>query len=141
MRVLHSVCREVWILQRYLEMSLTEQSGVMKQDGYKIVVAVSNNPIGRFLAWDWLRSNWVELTTYYDPAVNVYVGRIISAVARDFNTKFLLSQLETFVTEHEEELGTATRDAGMVIESSRANVAWMEKHYQTVVDWISHQSQ
>ena len=133
--------RDVWILQRYLEMSLTEDGGVRKQDGYKIVVAVSNNLVGRFLAWDWLRSHWEELTTYYDPAVNVYVGRIISAVARDFNTEFLLSQLERFVTEHEEELGTATRDAGMVIESSRANVAWMEKHYQTVVDWISHQSQ
>ena len=42
-----------------------------------------------------------------------------------------------FVTEHEEELGTATRDAGMMIESSRANVVWMEKHYQTIIDWIS----
>ena len=79
--------RQVWILQRYLEMSLTEQSGVRKQDGYKIVVAVSNNQIGRLLAWDWLRSHWADLTTYYDPAVSVYVGRIISAVARDFNTR------------------------------------------------------
>ena len=129
--------REVWLLERYLEMSLTEEAGVSKQDGYKIVVAVSNNLVGRFLAWDWLRSHWDELTTYYDPAVNVYVGRIISAVARDFNTEFLLSQLETFVAEHEGELGTATRDAEMVIQSSRANVAWMEKHYQTVIDWIS----
>ena len=120
-------------------MSLTEQSGVMKLDGYQIVVAVSSNNIGRFLAWDWLRSHWEELTAYYDPAVNVYVGRIISAVARDFNTKFLLSELEAFVREHEEELGTATRDAGMMIESSRANVAWMEKHYHTIVDWISQQ--
>ena len=108
-----------------------------KQDGYKIIVAVSNNQIGSFLAWDWVRAHWADLTTYYDPAVSVYVGRIISAVARDFNTRLLLSQLEMFVTEHEGELGTATRDAGMMIESSRANVAWMEKHYQTITDWLS----
>ena len=54
-----------------------------------------------------------------------------------FCSRFLLSQLEMFVAEHEEELGTATRDAGMMIESSRANVVWMEKHYQTIIDWIS----
>ena len=79
--------RQVWILQRFMEMSLTEESGVRKQDGYKIIVAVSTNPVGRLLAWDWVRSHWADLTTYYDPAVNVYVGRIISAVARDFNTR------------------------------------------------------
>ena len=47
--------RQVWILQRFMEMSLTEESGVRKQDGYKIIVAVSTNPVGRLLAWDWLR--------------------------------------------------------------------------------------
>ena len=49
----------------------------------------------------------------------------------------LVSQLEKFVREHEGQLGTATRDAAMMVESSRANLAWMEKHYQTITDWIS----
>ena len=33
--------REVWILENYLEMSLTEDSGVRKQDGYRVIVGVS----------------------------------------------------------------------------------------------------
>ena len=73
------------MLERFLEMSLTEEAGVRKQDGYKIVVAVSKTEVGRLLTWDWVRSHWAELTNYYDPAVNVYVGRILSGRASLWN--------------------------------------------------------
>ena len=33
--------REVWLLQRYLDMSIEPESGVRKQDGYRVVVGVS----------------------------------------------------------------------------------------------------
>ena len=32
---------EVWILEKYLEMALDSESGVRKQDGYRVVVGVS----------------------------------------------------------------------------------------------------
>ena len=33
--------KEIWILEKYLEMALDEESGVRKQDGYRVIVGVS----------------------------------------------------------------------------------------------------
>ena len=40
-------------------MALDETSGVRKQDGYRIVVGVSKNLIGRYLAWNWIRKRYL----------------------------------------------------------------------------------
>merc|ERR1712154_697478 len=106
---------------RYLEMSLTEDSGVRKQDGYRVIVGVSRNLIGRYIAWNWIRDNW---------------DRLINGVAKDFNTPFELAELETFIVDHEDELGSAGRDAKQMVESTKANINWMNQHYQTIVDWL-----
>ena len=39
-------------------MSLTANSGVRKQDGYKVLGGVGRNTIGRSLTWDFVRDNW-----------------------------------------------------------------------------------
>ena len=93
----------------------SETSGVRKQDGYRVIVGVSKNIVGRFddhdhpcdaevdavdvdvgcshgdsdvdveagdidandvtacfryIAWDWIRANWAELSAYYDTAIS-----------------------------------------------------------------------
>ena len=128
--------REVWLLQRYLDMSIEPESGVRKQDGYRVIVGVSRNLVGRYVAWDWIRANWAALSAYYDTAISSSVGRIISAVAGDFNTPHNLAELEAFIAEHEGELGTAGRDAEVMVQGTKANIGWMTEHYQTILDWL-----
>ena len=53
-----SCTKDVWLLNRYLNMSLTAHSGVRKQDGYKVLGGVGRNTIGRSLTWDFVRDNW-----------------------------------------------------------------------------------
>ena len=53
-----SCTKDVWLLNRYLNMSLTANSGVRKQDGYKVLGGVGRNTIGRSLTWDFVRDNW-----------------------------------------------------------------------------------
>jgi len=130
--------QEVWILEKYLEMALDESSGVRKQDGYRIVVGVSKNLIGRYLAWNWIRDKWEDISSYYDTAISSSVSRMITAVANDFNTPLELSELQTFIADHETELGTAGSAAEQMVESTKANIIWMEKHYQTIVDWLEN---
>jgi len=130
--------QEVWILEKYLEMALDETSGVRKQDGYRIVVGVSKNLIGRYLAWNWIRDKWEDISNYYHTAISSSVSRMITAVANDFNTPLELSELQTFIADHETELGTAGSAAEQMVESTKANIIWMEKHYQTIVDWLEN---
>jgi len=131
---------EVWLLEKYLEMSLDENSGVKKQDGYRVITGVSRNTVGRYVAWNWIRLNWSKLAAYYDTAISSSVGRIISAVAGDFNTDWDLKELEEFIEDHEDELGSAARDAAQMVEGTKANIRWMSQHYQTILDWLQPDS-
>jgi len=132
-----SCSSEIWILERYLEMALNEESGVRKQDGYRVIVGVSRNIVGRYVAWNWIRQNWGALSAYYDTAISSSVGRIITAVASDFNTNFELQELQTFISDHGDELGSAARVANQMVEGTKSNIDWMSKHYQTVVSWLA----
>ena len=66
---------------------------------------------------------------------------MIEAVANDFNTELELSELEMFIAEHDSELGTARASAKQMVESTKANINWMSKHYQTIVDWLENRKQ
>ena len=50
--------KDVWLLNRYLNKSLNSDSGVRKQDGYKVLGGVGRNTVGRYLVWDFIRDNW-----------------------------------------------------------------------------------
>lgn len=53
--------REPWILARLLDRTITENSGVRKQDLIRVFVTVSNNPIGIPITYTFLRSNWERI--------------------------------------------------------------------------------
>ncbi len=53
--------REPWLLSRYLWFTLDPESGIRKQDGKELIVSVSRNPVGRFIAFDFIRENFDAL--------------------------------------------------------------------------------
>jgi len=128
--------QEDWLLERFLGMALNESSGIRKQDSYRVVVAVAQNTIGRYIAWNWFRNNWATISTTFDTAISSAVGRMIQAITDDFNTEFDYQELNTFIQEHEEELGSSKRTAHQMLESTRTNIDWMATHYQTIADWL-----
>ena len=62
-------------------------------------------------------------------------------LAEDFNTEAELRQLDTFRREHEAELGNAAAAVEQRLESTRANILWVETHYTTLLDWLAQQDQ
>ena len=149
--------KEVRILERYLKMTLTEDSGLRKEDGEPLIVGVSRSlAVPRHNAWSWIRDNWDRLSSY-----NYDMDKIINGVAEDLNTPLELAELERFIVDHEDKLGSAGedqtlqycstdcstdwwitffflsgREAKLMVESTKANINWMNQHYQTVVDWL-----
>jgi len=125
---------QVWMLNRYLNMSLTAGSGVRKQDGSSVISNVARNTVGRYLAFNFVREKWDDLKKYF-PGFSA-LKRIVKAMGRSFNTKFDLHELKEFQKAHEGDLGTAKRAVEQAIEAGLANVDWMDSNYETVWSWL-----
>ena len=53
--------QEVWLLNRYLNRTLTENSGIRKADGRTVISRIAHNTIGRDLAFDFVRDKWDKI--------------------------------------------------------------------------------
>ncbi|KAG8230287.1 hypothetical protein J437_LFUL010190 [Ladona fulva] len=131
--------RETWILSRYLEWSVTENSGIRKQDAARVFAAVSSNVIGQPLAFNFLREKWDKIKEYIGSSLFT-INNIVRSSTKRMNTEFELADLKKFSMDHRRELGTATRAVDQAIEKTEANVEWMKTHYNTIIEWLSHNS-
>jgi len=132
--------KEVWLLNRYLNMSLTEGSGVRKQDGSSVIGSVARNTVGRYLAFDFIRDKWSVVKDYYGKSAFSFSG-IMKNAMKDRNTDFHLEELKSFEAAHKSELGSSERAVAQAIEKAEANVAWMEENYQPIWSWLKEQNQ
>ncbi|XP_069682405.1 aminopeptidase N-like isoform X1 [Periplaneta americana] len=127
--------REPWLLNRYLSWITSNTSGIRKQDGPRVFVAVANNVVGHSLAFNFLRDNWDVIQNYYGVAFSS-ISRMVSAIATYMNTPLQLSQLEKLRDENADQLGTTTQSFQQAIEIVHANVEWMKNSYEAVNEWL-----
>jgi len=132
--------KEVWLLNRYLNMSLTPGSGVRRQDGSTVIGGVSRNTVGRYLAFDFIRDQWNTVKEVFTGFTQKNIGRAIKYIASSFSTQFEIEQLREFADEHASELGTSTRAVQQAIEAAEANLMWMEKNYEKIWRWLEVQN-
>merc|ERR1712032_1456097 len=118
--------KEVWLLNRYLNMSLTAGS-------------VARNTVGRYLAFDFIRDKWAVVKDYYGRSAFSFSG-IMKNAMKDRNTDFHLKELKAFEAAHKSELGSSERAVAQAIEKAEANVAWMEANYQPIWSWLKEQN-
>ena len=50
--------KETWLLNRYLQWSVMNNTGSRKQDAFRVYRAISNNRIGQSLTFTFLRNKW-----------------------------------------------------------------------------------
>lgn len=127
--------KEVWILSRYLDMAFTEGSGIRKQDASQVFAAVARNDVGRYLAWNFLRDQWQQITDYTGTFTTV--GDMVNTVSYEFNTREEKHELELFKEEHAGQLGTATRAVDQAIERTENNIKWMDNNYEVIMQWLA----
>lgn len=53
--------RETWLLNRYLDWAITENSGIRKQDVARVFGSVASNVIGQPIAFNYFRNKWTRL--------------------------------------------------------------------------------
>ncbi|CAG9134640.1 unnamed protein product [Plutella xylostella] len=123
--------REPYLLYRYLELSLSNDSGIRKQDTVRVFSAVASSTLGQPIAFNFLRGNWQRVKDYVGSGATV--NSILKVVTRWLNQPHEFEELKRFVTESCQDLG---RPVQQVLEKTEANVQWMQRNYKTIVHWL-----
>ncbi|XP_072939930.1 aminopeptidase N [Epargyreus clarus] len=125
--------RSPYLLYRYLDLSLRNDSGIRKQDTVRVFSAVASSSIGEPIAFNFIRANWQRLKDFIGSVSTL--NSILKMATRRLNQAHEYEELKRFMTEAlaDSDLG---RPAQQVLESTAANVQWMERNYQTIVDWL-----
>merc|ERR1711879_881043 len=93
---------------------------------------------GRDLAFDFIRDKWDRVVDYYGSTSFAMAGLMKNVLSRR-NTRFSLNEIKRFAGENEETLSSAQREVKQAIETTEANVKWMEKNYETIAAWLKNQ--
>ncbi|XP_062316833.1 aminopeptidase Ey-like [Osmerus eperlanus] len=123
------------LLKRYLRFSLDPEQ-IRKQDASAVIVSVSSNVEGQGLAWDFLRENWTYMFTQYGVGSFSFAS-LITGVTRRFSTTSELEQLQSFQQAHSAVgFGSASQALEQALETTRANIRWVEDNAGDVLDWF-----
>ncbi|XP_063619702.1 aminopeptidase N [Cydia splendana] len=123
--------RAPYLLYRYLELSLRNDSGIRKQDTLRVFSAVASSAIGQPIAFNFVRANWQRLKEFVGSASTL--ASIVKVVTRRLNQPHEYEELKRFVAEYCNELG---RPVQQVLERTEANIQWMQRNYEPIVDWL-----
>ncbi|XP_074533475.1 aminopeptidase N-like [Halichoeres trimaculatus] len=129
----------IQLLQRYLTYTLNPAM-IRKQDATSVISSVASNRMGQDLAWDFVREQWEYMFTEYGVGSFSFASMISGVTAR-FSTPAELQQLEEFVNEHSAAgFGTATLSVKQALETTRANIKWVEQNKDRILEWLTTSS-
>ncbi|XP_050542648.1 aminopeptidase N-like isoform X2 [Daktulosphaira vitifoliae] len=132
--------RETWILTRFLDYALQNNSIIKSQDLSKVFYALTNKIAGQEVAWNYVRDNWRTLKSSLSSSFSV-ISEIVKSVTHHFNTKNDLIELWQFYKDQQDHLGSARRSVMQSIENAQANVDWMNQNYKIIYSWLQNTTQ
>ena len=118
------------LLSETLERSLS--SDVRLQDTISVVSGVASNPVGRKMAWEFIKDNWPEFDQRYG-AGGFGLMRLVS-VCGNFTSPESLHDVETFFAEHP--TPAAERTIRQAVERIRLNIKWLERSQEELAAWL-----
>lgn len=130
-----SCTRETWLLNRYLDWSVTENSGIRKQDVGRVFGWIAGNIVGQPLAFNYFRNKWERLREYFGTSLST-VNSIIRSSTKGINTKSELKDLLEFATQRRDELSTSMRTLQQSMEQAEANIRWVDGNHVMIRDWL-----
>ena len=119
------------LISDVLQRSLTEE--VRSQDTVSVLGAVSGNPKGKALAWEFLKDNWGTFMERYGHG-GFMLMRLVG-LPRGFTTRDRLDEVREYYASHP--APAAERSVRQTIEGLELNVAWLERNKDDVAAWFS----
>uniref|UniRef100_A0A8C2F1B6 Aminopeptidase n=1 Tax=Cyprinus carpio TaxID=7962 RepID=A0A8C2F1B6_CYPCA len=126
---------EPWLLNRYLKYTL-DSNKIRKQDATSTISSIASNVVGQPLAWDFVRANWEYIFKQYGGG-SFSFSNLINGITKRFSTEFELQQLIQFRDDNAHiGFGSGTLAIQQSIERTTANIKWVEKNQEAVLEWF-----
>ncbi|GAB0087436.1 Aminopeptidase [Sergentomyia squamirostris] len=121
------------VLSRFINLCWDENN-VRGQDHFMAMISIAGNPIGQTLVWDYVRENWEKYVERFGLNER-YLGRMIPAITKRFNSNIKLDEMKAFFAKYPEAgAGTAARKEAL--ENVSGNIKWLQNNKQVVSDWF-----
>ncbi|XP_033329801.1 glutamyl aminopeptidase [Megalopta genalis] len=126
--------RSDWILNKFIT-TASDENYVRSQDFFGCLSAISNNPVGTPLVWNWVRSNWELLVNRYT-LNDRYLGALIPSITKTFATETKLDEIEDFFAKYPE-AGAGARNRAKALETVSNNIKWLAKNTDSLRTWLN----
>ncbi|RWS08189.1 Aminopeptidase N precursor-like protein [Dinothrombium tinctorium] len=129
-----SQTRVPWLLHKLLNLSLNKDE-IKRQDTVQVITDVAHNPIGKLLAWRFVRENWNTILSLFGQG-SFSMDSIITDLTWHFSTPFDLKEVDEFFKRVE--VGSGALAKKQSLERIRANIYWKSNVEHKVVEWLKN---
>ncbi|XP_076239529.1 glutamyl aminopeptidase [Calliopsis andreniformis] len=126
--------RSSWILKKFIT-TATDENYVRAQDFFGCLLAISENPEGTALVWDWVRSNWEFLVSRYT-LNDRNLGALIPAITKTFATETKLNEIKAFFAKYPD-AGAGAMNRAKALETVANNIKWLAKNSGKLESWLN----
>ncbi|XP_063230526.1 uncharacterized protein LOC134535382 [Bacillus rossius redtenbacheri] len=126
-------------INRYLQLSISEDSGIRSQDAASAFTAVVNNPGGVDIAFNFLVNNYMNISSFYGGMNSI--GSILTRIAAQSSTREQADALRRFVEQHQDGLGTALDSSRRALEAAEENLAWLGARGDHILAWLRRRAE
>ncbi|XP_050540509.1 aminopeptidase N-like [Daktulosphaira vitifoliae] len=126
---------ETWLLNRYLNWTIGENSIIRKQDAITVFSSVASGDVGFYVAKDFLYRRIDDIYKYFQPRGD-RIGKYVSIIGSQMKTKEELIEIQNFVNNNKFYLREADILIKQTIETVSANANWTDTFYNKIISHL-----
>ncbi|MDO8522895.1 MAG: M1 family metallopeptidase [bacterium] len=120
------------MIEKVLKFSISDE--VRKQDWFRIMVMLGQNPKARLTVWNFLKDNWGDFKKKYEGNLTLIV-RTLEGIVNSFVDEENLSDVKKFFKAHP--LKEAKRTMKQVVETIETNIKWRNRDIENIKNWLA----
>lgn len=118
-----------WLLSKYLNMTISADSGIRKQDGRRGFIAVAKNSVGFEIALEFLMTNIKEISDYFGNGFET-LAKMVDSITTFMNKDYHLERLKEFRKKADDlKLASVVKSIDLAMEKVKTNVHWRSQSY------------
>ncbi|XP_067294258.1 endoplasmic reticulum aminopeptidase 2 [Pseudorasbora parva] len=120
-------------LSRLLQLGM-DGTVIKTQNLPSLIYMVARNPVGHFLAWDFVKKHWNELLEKF-PLGSFGIRNIIVGTVTQFSSTEELREVEAFFKSISEQV-SQLRVTQVATENVEKNIVWLRRNLETMRTWL-----